>query len=200
MSMTQEEYLARNAKGFEGDEFIAVEIQKLIEKFKVKTIIETGTYLGATTKRFSVMAEEVHTVELIQQNHDYAKDNLMGFHNAFFYIGSSEDVLSRIVPPIKGRSLLFFLDAHFYDFCPLIEELKVIADNGIKPVIVIHDWKVDNRPELGYDSYNGQDFTFDWIQQHVESIYGVNGYEYHFNGKSEGAQRGVIYIYPKQND
>ena len=44
-------YLQNNKKGYEGDENIHEEIKSLVKKFNVKTIIETGTYLGHTTRR-----------------------------------------------------------------------------------------------------------------------------------------------------
>ena len=63
------------------------------------------------------------------------------------------------------------------------------------PIIVIHDFKTNN-PELGYDSYNGNDFCFDWIENHIKKIY-PNGFDYYYNTEAVGAKRGLIYITPK---
>ena len=199
--MTQQQYIERNLKGFEGDSFIKKRIEYLCDKFNIDTVIETGTYLGGTTKVLSEMFRWVFTLEL---NHEYFKKSgeyLKGIENiSRLNLDSGvylTELLSQMKPDLQeGETLLFFLDAHWEKSCPLLSELKAIADNGIKPAIVIHDWKVPNRPELGFDSYNGQDFTFDWIQHHIDAIYGLDKYAYHYNDKAEGAMRGVIYIYP----
>lgn len=194
MSITNEEYIKRNLQGFEGDTFLKAEIESLIKKFNVNTIIETGTFLGGTTKVFSEMCEKVHTIELTEKYFSLSKKHLAGIKNIVQYKGSSEKILPNILKLDCGSTLLF-LDAHFFDFCPLIDELKVIAQAKITPVIVIHDFKVPNRHDLGYDSYNGQAFEYSWIEKAVKEIYG-DKFKYHYNDKADGAKRGVIFIYP----
>lgn len=200
--MTQAEYIQQNAKGYEGDEFIGQEIAKLVEQFGVNQIIETGTYRGATTKRLAEYAP-VHTVEIDEQNfrfasHDFKNRKGKRLKKITAEHGNSVKALTNLLPTVKDKSILCFLDAHWLDYCPLKDELKVISENGIKPVIVIHDWKVPGRPDLGYDSYKGQDYTFEWIEEDLKAIYGEGGFSYHYNREAEGAKRGVIYIYPKK--
>ena len=195
MSTSTREYLDRNAKGYEGDEFIYIELKKLVDKFKINQIIETGTFLGGTTKRLAELADVI-TIEIVNDNYLKAKQNFDGVKNILALWGNSVDVLKNNLKLYSHESLLFFLDAHWEQYCPLIDELKTIADHGIKPVIAIHDWKVPGRPDLGFDSYKGQDFTFEWIKDSLDNIYGVDGYSYHYNDQAEGAKRGVIYIYP----
>lgn len=198
--MRTQDYLDQNAKGYEGDSFIGLEIAKLVQKFAVKVIIETGTYLGNTTKKLVKFAP-VYTVEINEANFNSAKENLGALVPEMVVMkhGNSVDALIEWMPRWSDlkEQVLLFLDAHWNDYCPLLDELKVIAENGLKPVIVIHDWKVPGRPDLGFDSYKGQDYTFEWIQESIEKIYGVDGYAYHYNDEAEGAKRGVIYIYPK---
>src|SRR5690606_34701363 len=94
-----------------------------------------------------------------------------------------------------GDKILFFLDAHWQQYNPLLDELKVIAEAGLKPVIVIHDFKVPFRDDLGYDSYNGQDYDYTWIQDSLHAIYGSN-FTTRYNDQATGAKRGVIIIEP----
>lgn len=201
-NMNQTEYLQQNAKGYEGDEFIGKEVAKLVEQFGVNQIIETGTFRGATTKRLAEFAP-VFTVEIDPQNYRFATQEFMNIkkhgNNITFANGNSVDYLKKWLPSFSDKSLLCFLDAHWNDYCPLKDELKVIAHNQLKPVIVIHDWKVPGRPDLGYDSYQGQDYTYEWIEPELIAIYGKDGYNYHFNEVAAGASRGVIYIYPKKD-
>lgn len=197
--MRPEEYLKQNALGYEGDNFIHEEIKRLCEKHKISTIIETGTYRGATTKRLATLVDKVYTIENNPENIAYSSNQFQGIANIELETGDSSIHLARVLDKLvqKGRKkkVLFFLDAHWEKHCPLLEELKTIAQYGYKPVIVIHDWKVPNRPDLGFDSYNGQDYELSWIMDSLKEIYGE--FEFHYNDKAEGAKRGVIYIEPK---
>jgi len=119
--------------------------------------------------------------------------------NVNVVLGSSPDFLDSILcgPMLKIKRILFFLDAHWDDYCPLLDELKLIADNNLEPVIAIHDFKVPDCPLLGFDSYKGQDYDFDWIKPSIEKIY-PDGYVVEYNNEAEGAKRGVIFIYPDE--
>jgi hypothetical protein len=203
--MTEQEYIAQNALGYEGDTFIHEELKSLCKNFEVQAIVETGTYRGATTKRLSELVHLVNTVEVKQENYDIAVQELKDFHNVGIDFGNSVDILKKNLPSMIGAlstppsgNILFFLDAHWESYNPLLDELAVIADFKLKPVIFIHDFKVPDHPEFGYDSYNGQDYDFNWIKSSIEKIYGTDGYDYHYNSQASGAKRGVIYIYPKQ--
>lgn len=52
---------------FEGDFYLRIEFEKLIKKFKIKNIVETGTFMGNTTKESSKMVENVYTIESIKK-------------------------------------------------------------------------------------------------------------------------------------
>jgi len=97
-----------------------------------------------------------------------------------------------------GDDTFIFLDAHWGSHCPLKEELEQIRRAGIKPVIAIHDFVVPNHTELGYDEINGQPFTYEWLKEDIDSVYGEDGYNVHYNSEAEGAKRGIIYIVPKK--
>lgn len=200
--LTQEEYIAQNALGYEGDTFIHDQLQKLCARFKVSHVVETGTYRGATTKKLVTLSgvRSVYTVEVVEENFKVAEKELAEFPNIKPVLGNSVDILNKwlITLPNIASGILFFLDAHWEDYNPLLDELKEIADFGLKPVIFIHDFKVPERSDLGYDSYKGQDYDFQWIKPSVDRIYGENGYSYHYNSEASGAKRGVIYIYPTE--
>jgi hypothetical protein len=104
--------------------------------------------------------------------------------------------MPEILKNYLGDNYLFFCDSHWGPNNPLLEELKIIKAAGHKPHIIIHDFKVPGHPELGYDTYNGQDYEFDWIKAGIEEIYGTDGYGIKYNSDAIGAKRGIIYIYP----
>ena len=73
----------------------------------------------------------------------------------------------------------------------------MIKKFNLKPVITIHDFYVPGSKNLGYDTYNNQSFTYEWIKEDLDLIY-ENNYSYFYNNDidSEGSKRGIIYIFP----
>lgn len=195
-------YMQRNQLGFEGDSFIGKEVHKLVKDYNIEQIVETGTYFGFSTLKFAEMCDTI-TIELQHSHYLEAEKTFSEYqskHKIDLIHGDTIDILKRLCPSLNKTKVLFFLDAHWEKHCPLIDELQIIAENKMQPIICIHDFKVPNRGDLGYDSYNGKDFTYEWIKDSLDKIYGENGYSYHYNNESEGAKRGVIYIYRKRKD
>lgn len=186
------------SKPFNNDSFVAEEFLKLKEKFAIKKVIECGSCVGGTTKWLSKNFEKVTTIEI---NPDFLKFCFIRTKdcvNISHLLSNTTDVLPSILSN-SGNDTLLFLDDHWNEYMPLHDELKIIKQSGLKPVIVVHDCKVPNEPELGFDSYKGIDISFENMKPFVDDIYGENGYDYHYNtGKtSTDVKRGVIYIYPK---
>ena len=171
--------------------------------YNLKNAVETGCCLGSTTEFMAKNFEKVYTAESNNKFLEFAKDRLKDFDNIDYYLGDSPNMIEAIGGSV-GDKTLFFLDAHGFgnssNPCPLLMELQAIAKCAIRPCIAIHDFMVPDEPKLGYDTYNKQPFTFEWIRPYLENIYGVDGYEYYYNSdeKSAGAKRGIIYIIPKQ--
>lgn len=183
-------------KAFNGDFLVMEEFIRLKEEFDLKVVIETGTYHGDTTKALADIFPEVHTIELSEDYQRIAKRNVGENENVYFHLGSSPAVMEEMIPRGWDPGLLIFLDAHWNDYNPLIDELKVIAGKKIKPIIAIHDFKVPGK-DFGFDSYAGQDYDYAWIENSLIEIYGVGGFGYYYNSEAKGSQRGIIYILPK---
>jgi hypothetical protein len=191
--------IEQNRLGFEGDTFAFEKFRNLVSEHKIDCIIETGTFLGSTTKKFTEMVPEVHTIEVNENNFNNAVNYLKEIKNVHTYRGNSPDVLLYLFGNeiSANKNILFFLDAHWNQYNPLLDELKVIAEHRLKPVIAIHDFKVPGHPELGFDTYKDIVYEFDWIKSSIENIYGPNGYNVEYNSDATGAKRGLIYITPK---
>ena len=179
------------------DTFAQSEFLRLKKEFKLKYAIETGTCLGYTTAFLCQHYEVVKTIEVNAKFLNIAKVNRLNqFDNCKMFFGDSSKDLYGMLENIDDSTFIF-LDAHWGNHCPLKDELQQIARANIRPVIAIHDFLVPNKPELGYDSINGQPFTFEWLKSDIDAIYQKNGYDYHYNNESTGAKRGIIYITPK---
>lgn len=199
--MTEQEYIQQNALGFEGDNFLADKFQDIITTHKIKTVIETGTYRGGTTKRLATMAKKVLTIESNLDNYRIAQKTLEDCTNVTMIAGSSAELLPFAIARLEGK-VFFFLDAHWGDNNPLLAELAIIKELGLKPIIAIHDFKVPEHPELGYDTYPAGSrnptivYEWDYIKEAIEGIYGKTGYLKEYNSHAAGAKRGVIFIFP----
>lgn len=175
---------------FNNDHFIAGEMLFLRDQFNIKTVIECGACVGGSTKWFSENFENVTAIEINETFFNLAKQRAT---KANIILANTTDVLADL---IRFNTLLY-LDDHWNDYFPLFDELNIIAASGIKPVIAIHDCLVPNS-KLGYDSYKNVDISFENIKEHLEAIYGVDGYQYNYNSDEESTEvkRGIIYIYP----
>jgi len=196
---SKEQYEAWDKQGFNGDENINETIKELCARHKVNVIFETGTRYGNTTKRLAAHAVTI-TCELDKLNFEIAKQNLInketGKEIAICFNCDSIALLNTNLTMQRNKSVLLYLDAHGPQGTPLLGELQAVIDSGIKPVIIIHDFVNPERPEFGFDTYNGQPYTFEWIKPYIDKIYGVENYAISYNGVAAGAMRGVIYIEP----
>lgn len=182
-------------KAFNSDRYVLHELKKLIKKFNIKNIFETGTYMGNTTLVLSELVENVYTVEYNATYFEQAKEKLKNCNNVHMNLGNSPEVMDKLLPTLNGNTL-FFLDAHWYSYCPLIDEIKIIDKHGKKDaVLILHDFKVPGK-DFGYDTYNGQDYNFKWVEPHINKLY-LNNYNYYYNDVAEGSNRGVLYVTPK---
>jgi hypothetical protein len=183
---------------FNGDTFVCNEFLKLKELYNLNVAVETGSCLYSTTKWLGENFEKVHTVEI---NAEYAKagvEKVLAMPNVKPEINDSVTYLKNLQLAETDRAI-FFLDAHWGQNCPLIEEMDAIANMKLKypPIIVIHDFFTGDA-NLGWDEYNGQRFDYDWIEPKVSKMQSAYGhlYRHYFNMQAEGAKRGVIYLVP----
>lgn len=186
---------------FNGDSFIEQEFLRLRDRFAIETAIETGTCFGSTTKFLAQHFKKVLTIEINDGYLQIAKTFIGDFNNIKTFLGPSENILSEVLKTeisLHDR-LIFFLDAHWGAHCPLTDELRIIAENGLKPVIAIHDFQVPEQHGLAFDSYCGQAFTFTWLKPLFDAIYGEEGYEHYYNSERDSTEIkiGIIYVVPK---
>lgn len=206
---------------FGGDKFINLEIERLVKEFGIKTIVETGTYRGETTIELAKLAK-TYTIELNKDRFHTVQTFLKDNPNIEMLMGNSPEVLKTLVPLIE-KPVLFYLDAHWGRYFPLLDELKAILGSKVEDsIIVVHDCYVPDR-SFGYDAHyiNSNWFVYVWnvINERLfkgsrkqrldwefikDVVYDINpNYKHYYNKEAEGDMRGVIYIVPsgeKQNE
>ena len=98
--------------------------------------IETGTFVGDTTKFLSKNFKRVFTIEASEECLKIAKKHLGNRSNIAFYSGTSEDIFEPLLKKQKG-SINIWLDAHYSggithkgsNLSSIIKELSVISNN-----------------------------------------------------------------------
>lgn len=186
---------------FAGDPVIGEHIKIYRDAFKISTCIETGTQFGHTTRALAHIFNRVITAEINQETFDLALRNLDELPNVQVYWGPSETMLNMELEAMNDRpenhpSLFFYLDAHGPEHgCPLRAELDAIARHrsGRSDVILIHDFKVPDRPELGFDIYNEKPIDLALVQDKMDKIW-PDGWTVRYNDMALGAKRGCAYF------
>ena len=169
--------------------------EMLKQYYPITIVVETGTYQGRTTAFFAQAFEEVHTIEISPDFIAQAKEQLSSFCNIQFHLGSSNQVLAQILPTLKDRFILFYLDAHWRHYWPLLDELEEIYKTHRQHcIIVIDDIKVPGRPDIPYDAYQDHECSFDYVKSKVEKIF--NNYSVHYLIPSALHKRAKLVILP----
>jgi hypothetical protein len=184
------------ARPLNNDVFALEEFLKLKKKYKIKTLVELGSCVFGSTKWFAENFEKVITVEINEEFRNIGLQRTKGLTNIVSLLGNSVQMLPEMLKSCDNNTIIF-IDSHWQTL-PLLEELKLIKESGLKPCIVVHDCHVPNQPELGFDEYDGVFISHETMKPYLESIYGE--YDYHYNTKetSTEVKRGIIYIYPKK--
>lgn len=158
--------------GFNKAPDIGIFIDCLKKDYEIDVAIETGTCRGDTARFLCSSFNEVHTMEISSDYFQEARTALQDCPNAHCYLGSSEKVLAQILPSLKDRRAIFYLDAHWNDYWPLLDELNEISkthrDNCI---IVIDDFKVPGRREISYDQYGSHSCSYKYIKEELSKLY-----------------------------
>jgi hypothetical protein len=136
---------------------------------------------------------------VLPENYNAAINNCSGIENITIKNVSSPDGLTNDVPENKNN-VLFFLDAHWQTYWPILDELSVIEYKNIEPVIIVHDFFVPNSrggAKFGFDTYKGQPLNINYISEALEKIYS-KGYLFFYSDKVE-VNSGLIYIHRKEH-
>lgn len=177
------------------DTFLKAKFYEIINQYGITTVVETGIHEGRSTLELSYMVDKVIGIEILQEAVDVTKQRLLEHNrtNVDLYTGNSPEILAQIMNTLDAEKCIFFLDAHWQNYWPINDEIKTITKN--KGIIIVHDFVVPGHPELGFDSYHNQPFTYEFIQQSLTEWSPTHMVEY--NSQANGSFRGVGFIYNK---
>ncbi|MFA6008076.1 MAG: hypothetical protein WC784_05570 [Candidatus Shapirobacteria bacterium] len=169
------------------------------KKYECTSFVETGTYHGYTTAFVKkIFSTKVFSCEISKKNYWIAKVFLLLAGRVKLFNLNSPDFLKKISVEEVGSNPMFYLDAHWYNYLPLNEELKIIFEKFDKAVIVIDDFEVPNK-KFGFDSYENIKLNYELIRETLENNSSNKNFSvYYPNYEPEvevgGKNRGFVFI------
>jgi hypothetical protein len=136
----------------------------------IDVFVETGANSGATTHFLAGFGKPVYAVEIDPGFYERAKTRVQEDVLVDLRLGDSPDFLCQLVEKELSEDLLifFYLDAHWHDHLPLADELKIIAAHHPRAIVMIDDFKVEDDPDYGFDSYGGgQEVTLEFLEREL---------------------------------
>ena len=141
--------------------------------------VETGTYLGQTTKELSRHGSFVYSIEPEPTLYSKANDYFKSYPNVEILKGLSEEVFPSLLPKLSG-DINFWLDGHYSagithkgpQDTPILEELAYISANlnHFRNVCVMIDDVRCFNPELEeYSTYPTLNVLVDWANKNALS-------------------------------
>ena len=148
-------YVPAEEIGFNGQRGRKRIFADLISAVSFDAIAETGTWLGNTTAFMAQTARRpVYSCELNPRFHALAKMRLAGTENVHLVLSDTRQFLKSLIGgPLAGQAVFFYLDAHWYEDLPLVEEVELIASHWKSFVVMIDDFEVPGDPGYGFDDY-----------------------------------------------
>ncbi len=141
---------------FNGQVFRQRIFTELIRHIDFTAIVETGTFRGTTTEFMQKASGlPVHTVEKNPRTHGYAGWRFRRNPKIVTRCGDSRSFLKSLFrePLFCRKPVFFYLDAHWDDDLPLLEEIELIMAHCPRGVVMIDDFKVPGDEGYGYDAY-----------------------------------------------
>jgi len=118
-------------------------------------IIETGTFRGTSTDWMaSAFAGPIMTCEIEPRLATQARRKLAKHRHVTVFNDDSRAFLTAVLPTLPtNRPVLYYLDAHWQDDLPLVEEVRSILGYSLYSIIMIDDFRVPWDDGYGFDYY-----------------------------------------------
>jgi predicted O-methyltransferase YrrM len=133
--------IAQIAKGAAKHPKFARLLHRMVEYYKVESVLELGTSLGLTTRYFAVAGDEVkvQTIEGAPEIANFSRASFKeeGFTNIDLLVGDFESKLPEALLKMKGKKLIFFDGNHQYT--PTIRYFKEVLKICDEEDILVFD-------------------------------------------------------------
>jgi len=130
-------------------------------------IFETGTYRGATTAFMASATEApILSCEAHIDSFHFARRRLQQQTNVSLFHMDSRAFLQTYVPlhHVGDQISFFYLDAHWSEDLPLLDELSLVIEQAPRSVVMIDDFQVVDDPGYSFDDYGpGKRLCLDYL-------------------------------------
>ncbi|HEX3883731.1 MAG TPA: hypothetical protein VHW66_13805 [Stellaceae bacterium] len=173
--------------------------KEMVAAVNPQALIETGTYLGATTEFFAEFGKPVFTVEGHLRTYGFSRARLRGRPNVTLVHGDSRVALRQWCEGPLGSfaeaTLVFYLDAHWNGDLPLANELDIVFSRCPMAVAMIDDFQVPFDDGYGYDDYGpGKALIVNYIAPLVAKHELQIFYPATPSGAESGMRRGCVVL------
>jgi hypothetical protein len=116
-------------------------------RFRLRTLVETGTFKGDMIQGVERHFTEIHSIELGRELFDEARDRFARLNHIHLYLGDSATMLPEVLKQLRSPAL-FWLDGHYSKGVtargskdtPVVEEVSAICrHNPVSHVVLIDD-------------------------------------------------------------
>ena len=132
-------------------------VRKYAKKFRIRVLMETGTFHGAMVEAMKNQFRVIHSIEIYKPLYEENAKKFSQYKHIFLHLGDSAYVLSKIMNDFK-EPVIFWLDGHYSgagtgkgrSSTPIMKELACIFSHNIKNHVVLID---DARFFVGKEGY-----------------------------------------------
>ena len=141
---------------FNGQRRRTAAVAAMFGRIHFGTVIETGTYRALTTRHLRTVTDApIATVEVNPSYYRYSQHRLYRLPRVSQFLGHSPAVLEqlRVDPAWHAEPVFFYLDAHWLNDLPLLDELASIRRGWTEFAALVDDFRVDGDDGYFYDDY-----------------------------------------------
>jgi hypothetical protein len=141
---------------FNGQRRRVAMVKAMFAAIPFATIVETGTFRGLTTMFLrEISTAPIATIEVNPGYFDYSRRRLRSLDAVSTFLGHSPAVLEQLrqQPEWQAEPAFFYLDAHWLDDLPLVDELRVVCRGWTDFAVLIDDFRVEGDAGYFYDDY-----------------------------------------------
>jgi hypothetical protein len=183
---------------FNGQEFRQKIFMELVGKLGFSMIVETGTFRAVTTQYMHMKSGlPVYTAEVDPRIFGYARTRLRKDHGVVLFNKDSRDFLRQLIDDqlLEHKEVFFYLDAHWGEDLPLLEEIQIIFENVPGAVVMVDDFKVPGDDQYGYDDYGaGKSLSLEYLAPAIGKYELSAFFPAQRAGMETGVRRGCVVL------
>lgn len=141
-------------------------VEELFRQIAFTAVVETGTFMGQTTGYFATsFPVAVYSCELMPRYYHISRRLLRDLSSVHLSCDDARAFLADLTNklPSDAGPIFFYLDAHWYDDLPLLDEISLIATHWTEYVILIDDFVVPGDAGYAFDCYDNQPLDLDLL-------------------------------------